>query len=200
MVWVRCGSIRTAGGDVHLIVGLGNPGRSYRETRHNIGFMMIDRIAEGLGVRVERLSGRSLICSVRFGGREILLAKPQTFMNLSGFAVRDLIQRGQFDLSQCMVIYDEISLPLGRTRFRPAGSAGGHKGMQSVLETLGTDRVPRLRIGIAGESPPDDVTRYVLGRFRKDELAVLEEVMDRCHTALEVFLEEGIDRAMALYN
>jgi len=185
---------------VHLIVGLGNPGRPYYKTRHNVGFMMIDRIAEELGGRVERLSGRSLVCSTSLAGREIMLAKPQTYMNLSGFAVRELVQRGQFDFSQCLVIYDEVSLPLGRTRFRPAGGAGGHKGMRSVLQSLGTEEVPRLRIGIAGESAVDDLTRYVLGRFKRDELAVLEEVLDRCYSALEVFLAEGIDRAMALHN
>ena len=185
---------------MHLIVGLGNPGRPYKKTRHNVGFMMIDRIAEALGERVERLNGRSLVCSTNFAGREIVLAKPQTYMNLSGFAVKELLQRGRFDLSQCVIIYDEISLPLGKSRFRPSGGAGGHKGMRSVLQALGTEKVPRLRIGIAGQAAVDDMTRYVLGRFKQNELTALEEVLDGCYSALEVFLAEGIDRAMALYN
>jgi PTH1 family peptidyl-tRNA hydrolase len=162
--------------------------------------MMIDRIAEALGERVERLNGRSLVCSTNYAGREIVLAKPQTYMNLSGFAVKELVQRGQFELSQCVVIYDEVSLPLGKTRFRPSGGAGGHKGMRSVLQALGTEKVPRLRIGIAGRAAIDNLTGYVLSRFKPNELTAVEEVLDSCYSALEVFLTEGIDRTMALYN
>jgi PTH1 family peptidyl-tRNA hydrolase len=121
-------------------------------------------------------------------------------MNLSGFAVQELVKRGNFDLSRCIVIYDEVSLPLGTTRFRPSGGAGGHKGMRSVLQALGTEQIPRLRIGIAGEAAVGDLTRYVLGRFKRSELLVVEEVLANCYSALEVFLEEGIDRAMSLYN
>lgn len=162
--------------------------------------MMIDMIAERLGERVERLNGRSVSCSTKVAGQEILLAKPQTYMNLSGLAVKELVQRGRFDLSECLVIYDEVALPLGQTRFRPGGGAGGHRGMRSILQSLGSEQVPRLRIGIAGESGVDDLTRYVLGRFKGSELVVVEEALDRSYSALEVFLVEGIDRAMALFN
>jgi len=185
---------------VHLIVGLGNPGRPYHKTRHNAGFMLIDRIAQGVGEKVERLNGRSLVCTASFAGKDVTLAKPQTYMNLSGCAVQELVKRGNFDLSRCIVVYDEVSLPLGTTRFRASGGAGGHKGMRSVLQALGTEQIARLRIGISGDAAVDDLTRFVLGRFKRSELVVLEGVLDRCYSALEVFLEEGIDRAMSLYN
>lgn len=185
---------------MHLIVGLGNPGRPYYMTRHNVGFMAIDRVADGLGEKVERLSGRSLVCSTRMAGKEVILAKPQTYMNRSGLAVRELVEKSQLDPSQCLVIYDEIALPLGTTRIRPSGGAGGHRGMRSILQSLGSEQVPRLRIGIAGEKIASDLTEYVLGRFQKDELVAVEEIVDRCYSALEVYLKDGIDRAMALYN
>jgi len=129
-----------------------------------------------------------------------MLAKPQTYMNLSGLAVQELVRQGQFDLSRSLIVYDEFSLSLGKIRFRPSGGSGGHQGMRSVLQLLGTERIPRLRIGIAGETAVDDLSRYVLGCFKKSELEVVEEVLERCCRALEVFLTEGIDRAMALYN
>ena len=185
---------------MHLIVGLGNPGRPYRRSRHNVGFMLVDRFADQLGEKVERLSGRSLVCSTSLAGSEIILAKPQTYMNLSGLAVRELVENSQLALSRCLVIYDEISLSLGRMRLRPSGGAGGHKGMQSILRSLGTEQIPRLRIGIGGETPIGDLTSFVLGRFSKDELVILEEVLEECTKALESFLIEGIERAMTGYN
>jgi PTH1 family peptidyl-tRNA hydrolase len=121
-------------------------------------------------------------------------------MNLSGYAVQELVERGHFELSQCVIIYDEVSLPLGKARIRPSGGSSGQKGMQSVLDVLGAQQIPRLRIGIAGDSMRNDLTRYVLDRFGRDELVAVEEVLDRCYSALEVFVSEGIDRAMTLYN
>lgn len=185
---------------MHLIVGLGNPGRRYAKTRHNVGYMMIDHIAGVLGEKVERLHGRSLICATDLAGTEVLLAKPQTYMNLSGYAVKELVKNERFELSRCLVIYDEVSLPLGKLRLRPSGSAGGHKGMQSVLQTLGTQQVPRLRIGIAPEQPVEDLTDHVLSRFRADEWATLEEVSRDCLGTLETLLTRGIDQAMTQFN
>ena len=185
---------------MHLIVGLGNPGRRYAKTRHNVGYMMIDHIAGVLGEKVERLHGRSLICSTNLAGTDVLLAKPQTYMNLSGYAVRELVSDERLDLSRCVVIYDEVSLPLGKLRLRPSGGAGGHRGMQSILQTLGSREVPRLRIGIAAEQPVGDLTEHVLGKFKADEWAAVDEVSEECLGVLEVFLTKGIDRAMTQYN
>jgi PTH1 family peptidyl-tRNA hydrolase len=121
-------------------------------------------------------------------------------MNLSGLAVRELLQRSQLEFSQCLVIYDDVSLSLGTTRLRPSGGAGGHRGMQSILRSLGTEQIPRFRIGIGGKTVVGDLTSYVLDRFSQDELVMLKEVLDESTKALEVFLGEGIERAMTLYN
>lgn len=185
---------------MYLVTGLGNPGSQYKKTRHNAGFMLVDRMAEQAGQSFERILARSLTCSLDVAGDVIVLAKPQTYMNLSGEAVREFCRHYSLDLNRLLMVYDEVALPLGTIRIRPSGSAGGHNGMESILGALQSEEVPRLRIGVSrGESPPD-YTEFVLSNFSGSEMKVLDEVLDRAIEAIHVFTKEGIDRAMALYN
>jgi PTH1 family peptidyl-tRNA hydrolase len=162
--------------------------------------MLLDRIAERSGQVVQRLSGRSLICAAELAGREVLLAKPQTYMNWSGLAVQELVLRGGFAPSDCLIVLDEIALPLGKIRLRPSGSAGGHRGMQSTLRLLGSEDWPRLRIGVSGADSVDNLSDYVLSTFAEEELELLQETLERSVSAVEVLLEQGMRKAMTLYN
>ena len=184
---------------MHLIVGLGNPGFWYRRTRHNVGFMLLDRLAERSGVKFGS-RGYSLVCEVTLADEEVLLAKPQTYMNLSGQAVRDLVQLHGFNLSECVIAYDEVALPLGKIRVRASGSSGGHKGVQSVIDRLGTQEIARLRIGIAGDEEIDDLSEYVLGKFRRKEHALLDETLERCVSVVDAWISEGVQQTMARFN
>ncbi len=183
-----------------LIVGLGNPGPRYQNTRHNAGFLLVDRLAERQGGIFRRDSKRALVCRTRWGERALFLAKPQTFMNLSGQAVRELLERLELEPSQLLVVYDEAALPLGKIRLRLNGSAGGHKGMQSILACLGTLEIARLRIGIAPPEAPEDLSDFVLSEFGKREWEEFQQVLDRAAEAVTTFLEEGPEQAMARYN
>lgn len=185
---------------MYLIVGLGNPGSRYENTRHNAGFMLVDRLAGRLGADFGRGPGKSLICRVELGDASVLLAKPQTFMNLSGGAVRELSRYYRAELSRLLVAYDEVALPLGRIRIRKSGSAGGHKGMASVIQALGAQDVARLRIGIRGERPARDLSRYVLSDFDRSETETLEQMLERAADAVQAVVSDGLERAMALYN
>lgn len=185
---------------MYLIVGLGNPGRRYRKTRHNVGFMLLDLLAEQWGGKFETFSAASLICRTESSGKEIVLAKPQTYMNRSGLAVKGLFSEFGVSPAESLIVYDEIALPLGKVRFRRSGSSGGHRGLQSVIDCIGSSDLPRLRIGIAGESPVDDLAGFVLKKFKFRERREVREVLESCRSSVEVFLAEGIDRAMALYN
>lgn len=182
------------------VVGLGNPGERYRETRHNLGFRVLESLARGLGVD---LAGTE--CNSRTGrrGDDLLLVQPQTYMNRSGYAVRCLVERHGFEPEDVLVVYDEVALPLGRLRLRPGGSPGGHRGMESVVETLRTDRVPRLRLGCGGEEGPpedEDLVGYVLSPFRPEELEVADEMVERAADACRAWLAEGIEAAMNEFN
>lgn len=186
---------------MHLIVGLGNPGPEYRRNRHNAGFMLVERLARMRRGEFRYFAGAdSLVCRTRIGGLEALLAKPLTYMNRSGLAVRELTARENVSNRDLLVAYDEAALELGRIRIRPSGSAGGHQGMQSVIDFLGTGEVPRLRIGVGQGPPGREMTDWVLSDFRKSEEAVLDEALERAAEAVEEFLSNGIDSAMALYN
>ncbi|UCF37326.1 MAG: aminoacyl-tRNA hydrolase [Acidobacteriota bacterium] len=185
---------------MHLIVGLGNPGHRYRKTRHNVGFMLLDLIADRAGLAFRTFAGSSLVCEARIADTEVVLAKPQTFMNRSGLAVRDLIRRFGAETADCLIVYDEVALPLGKIRFKRNGSAGGHNGMRSIIDVLGTPEFPRLRIGIQGESVIDDLSDYVLSKFKLKERRQLREILPMGADGIEVFISEGIDRAMAAYN
>jgi PTH1 family peptidyl-tRNA hydrolase len=183
-----------------LIVGLGNPGREYRQTRHNVGFMLLDRLAVKLNVRFTRLQSKALVASGTYAERKIILAKPQTFMNLSGQSVQGLVHFYKLPLENLLVVHDHLDLPLGTIRIRPDGGAGGQRGMESILERLGTDAFSRLRIGIGrppGRMEPAD---YVLQDFQEDEMAFISETLNRGVEAVLSFVTEGLDMAMNKFN
>jgi peptidyl-tRNA hydrolase, PTH1 family len=184
-----------------LIVGLGNPGIEYQFTPHNIGFLAIDRIAEQCGVMVENRHCQALTARARIGKEEVLLAKPETYMNLTGLSVVQLVRKYELDAQKdVLVVYDELDLPLGAIRIRERGSTAGHKGMESVVGSLGTQEVPRMRLGIAPDHPVKDGTRYVLSQFRKSQLVCLDEMLDKAAEAVNVIVNDSISAAMNRFN
>lgn len=183
-----------------LIVGLGNPGMEYAWTPHNMGFLAIDRLAEKGGIRVERPEAKSLIGRGTLAGKEVILAQPQTMMNLSGLAVRDLISRFEIELGNLVVLYDEVDLAAGVIRVLERGSAGTHNGMKSVIGSLETQDVCRVRIGIRPDHPLENLRAYVLHPMRKSELAVAAETIEMAAEAVETILSEGVTRAMNKFN
>jgi len=186
---------------VKLIVGFGNPGIEYQFTPHNIGFLAVDRIAEQCGVMVDNRHCKALTARARIGKQEILLAKPETFMNLTGLAVLELVRKYEVDpRKDLLLIYDELDLPLGTIRIRERGSSAGHKGMESVIGALGTEELPRMRLGIAPDRPLKDGTRYVLGQFRKSQLVPVDEMLEKTAEAVNVIVNDGISVAMNRFN
>jgi PTH1 family peptidyl-tRNA hydrolase len=183
----------------HLIVGLGNPGPEYLDTRHNVGFRVVEELARRWSVSL-----RAGACNARLGERDgTLLALPQTFMNRSGHSVRCLAERHGFEPERVLVVLDEVALPLGKLRLRPGGSPGGHRGLESILESLQTDRLPRLRLGVrAGGDPPpgQDLADFVLSPFAAGEREIVAEMVTRGADAAEHWLREGPEPAMARYN
>jgi PTH1 family peptidyl-tRNA hydrolase len=193
---------------VKLIIGLGNPGIEYQFTPHNAGFLAVDRIAEYCNATIANRRGRALTGKVKLAGHEILLAKPETFMNLSGLSAAALVHELQIPIpsQDVIVIYDELDLPLGTIRIRERGSANGHNGVKSISGALGTEEWLRIRIGV-GKPPLEDGREiksggkdYLLSPMRKQELAVLDEVLDRVRMAVEVILTKGPGPAMSEYN
>jgi peptidyl-tRNA hydrolase, PTH1 family len=184
------------------VVGLGNPGDRYQATRHNVGFRVVDELAAQERIAVRRLEGGALLGRGAIGGEPILLARPQTFMNASGEAVRVLCQKYDVDLDRLCVVCDDADLPLGRLRFRARGSSGGHKGLQSTIASLGSFEFPRLRIGIAGPSDARDrdLAEYVLEPFEPEERPVIEEAVGRAREAIVRWVTRGIDAAMLWTN
>ena len=180
---------------LRLLVGLGNPGREYRDTRHNVGFMLADRLAarERAPFRTEK----SWQAEVAHAG-DLLLCKPLTYMNLSGQAVRPLAQFYKIDAAQMLIVLDDMALPLGKLRLRPDGSAGGHNGLKSIIEHFGTPAVPRLRIGIG--TAPGEATGHVLGRFTLEENAALAQSLDRAVEAVDCLRTRGLEVAMNTFN
>jgi len=183
-----------------LIVGLGNPGFEYAWTPHNLGFLVIDLVAERAGIRVERPEAKSYVGKGRIGQQEVALAKPQTYMNLSGMAVRELAERYEVAAAQIVVVVDEVALPWGSLRIRERGSAGGHNGLKSVIGALGTDEFVRVRLGIQPDHPVGDLSAYVLHRMRKAELEAAAELVERAANAVECAVTEGVRRAMNQFN
>lgn len=185
---------------MHLIAGLGNPGERYRQTRHNAGFMLADRLARRWGAAFQESPLRAHLARTRVGHDEVLLVKPQTYMNLSGEALAPLMEGMKIEPRRLLVVYDDIDLPLGRIRLRRSGSSGGQKGMRSIVQALGTREVPRLRIGILRGERPEDVPEYVLSNFTEKETEALQEVLERAEEACQEWICGGIERAMSLYN
>jgi PTH1 family peptidyl-tRNA hydrolase len=186
--------------NVYLIAGLGNPGREYRDTRHNVGFMVIDRLAARLGVSFTRLESRALVTKGIYEGKRVILVKPQTFMNDSGSAVGALARYYKVPPENLMVTYDDVDLPFGSLRLRPAGGSAGQKGMRSIIERLGTEAFPRLRVGIGRPPGRMDAAAYVLQPFAKAETAEVPQVLDRAVSAILVFITGGIEKSMNQYN
>jgi len=186
---------------VKLIVGLGNPGIEYQFTPHNMGFLAVDRIAEQHGVRVSNRQCRALTGRAVIAEQEVLLAKPETYMNLSGMSVRELVREHAVDAAQdLIVIYDELDLPLGAMRIRQRGSSAGHNGMESIIGALGSDEFVRMRLGIGPDHPVKDGVRYVLGQFKKSQYAAVDQELDTAAEAVKVILDEGVAKAMNRFN
>ena len=185
---------------MRLIVGLGNPDPEYQWTPHNLGFMAVDELANRAAIRVERPEGKALVGRGKLAGEEILLAKPQTYMNLSGISVRELLAKYELDVSDLLVMWDEVQLPLGTIRIHPDGSAGSHNGAQSVINALGTQEFARLRLGCGPDHPLSSRREHVLRPMRKAELKVAAEMIDEAGDAVETMLTQGIDAAMNKFN
>lgn len=183
-----------------LVAGLGNPGRKYEQTRHNLGFRVVDHIAKQNDVTIKKKSGDSLVGGWTLDGEKILLVKPQTYMNRSGEAIRGLLKESRISAQDLVVVYDELDLPFGRIRIRPGGSAGGHRGALSILESLAGAAFFRVRVGIG--RPPDgvDPTHFVLDVFTADEAKHLETLVDRAAQAVICLLREGAETAMGRFN
>lgn len=186
-------------GDAFLIVGLGNPGRKYKNNRHNMGFMAIDLLAKAHGTALGRVQYKAITADFLLGEHKVILAKPQTYMNSSGDSVGPLANYYKVDNERVLVIYDELDLPLGALRLREKGSAGGHNGMKSVINHLGNE-FPRLRLGIGRPPGRMPVPAYVLQDFGRDEVPLVREVLDTAVRATETFIREGIALAMSRYN
>ena len=184
-----------------LIVGLGNPGIEYQFTPHNMGFLAVDRIADQLGVRVNNRNCRAQTARAVLDGQQVLLAKPETYMNLSGASVRDLVREYEAQPEQdLIVIYDELDLPFGSIRIRPRGSSAGHNGIASVIGALDTQEIMRIRLGVGPDHPVGDGARYVLSQFKKAQYPMLDEVLDAAAEAVRVILKDGIEAAMNRFN
>ncbi|MGD0609974.1 MAG: aminoacyl-tRNA hydrolase [Anaerolineales bacterium] len=186
--------------ETYLLIGLGNPGREYRENRHNIGFMLLDRLAVKLDTRFTRLQSKALVASATYQDLKLILAKPQTFMNLSGQAVQGLVRFYKLPLSNLLVAHDDLDLLPGTIRIRPDGGSAGQKGMASIIERLGTDVFPRLRLGIGHPPGQMDAADYVLQDFTDEERPVISETLNRAAEAAMLFVREGLDTAMNQFN
>ena len=185
---------------MHLIVGLGNPTKQYEGTRHNVGFDVIDMLADRYNISVDGRKGRALVGKGIIEGQKVLLVKPQTYMNLSGESVRELSDYYKIPAENIIVIYDDISLDVGQLRIRKKGSAGGHNGIKNIIANLGTDVFPRIKIGVGEKPKKYDLADYVLGHFSKEDRELMEEGYDRADHAVGMILNGEIEAAMNQYN
>lgn len=183
-----------------LIIGLGNPGNKYAGTRHNIGFEFIDKLAQKMSVRLGPGKGPFHVGKGRHAGYSVYLIKPTTYMNNSGDAVRQAVNWYKEDIGNCLVCYDDLDLDIGTIRLRPGGSAGGHNGIKDIIQKLGTNDFPRLRIGIGNEFPRGQQVQHVLSPFSEDEREVIEPTLDKAIDASFCFFREGIEEAMNKFN
>lgn len=183
-----------------LIVGLGNPGSRYRGTRHNVGWEVLERLARKHGIAIEEDTGWAEVGRGDIGPHRVVVARPMTYVNASGMAVQDLKRRFRVKPSDLFLIVDDLDLPLGRLRLRQKGTAGGHNGLRSVIEALGTDGFPRMRVGIGRPPGKTDAADHVLARFSAEERQMLNDALDRAVEALEVAIVDGVDVAMNRFN
>lgn len=183
-----------------LLIGLGNPGREYANTRHNFGFMLIDRLAVRLNARGMKVQSKAIVMNTTYEEYKLILAKPQTFMNLSGQSVQGLIHFYKIPLTNVMILSDDLDLPFGTIRIRASGGPGGQRGLSSILERLGTKDVPRLRLGIGRPPGRMDPANYVLQNFSRDDMQAISEILDHAADAVLAFVSHGLNKAMNEYN
>ena len=185
---------------MYVIAGLGNPGREYEGTRHNVGFMTLDALADKYNIDVREKAFKGLIGKGVIEGNKVILVKPQTYMNLSGECIRQVMDYYKVDPSECIVAFDDISLEPGKIRIRKKGSAGGHNGIKSIISCLGTDAFPRLKFGVGDKPKQMDLADYVLGRFNSEDEAIVAKELEKACNAIECMVTEGYDAAMNKYN
>ncbi|MGD9562584.1 MAG: aminoacyl-tRNA hydrolase [Pyrinomonadaceae bacterium] len=183
-----------------LIVGLGNPGAEYEKTRHNLGFMLVDLLAAEYGAQVKRSECQALVGRTEIAGEVAELVKPQTYMNLSGDAVKCLLQKEERGVERLVVISDDLALPFGKVRLRPQGTHGGQNGLRSIIDRLGTNEFIRLRIGIQPEHPISNAKNFVLERFAKGEAEKVDDILKTSAEAVRAVIRDGVDKAMAEFN
>lgn len=183
-----------------LIAGLGNPGEEYECTAHNLGFLVIDRVAARSGIKISRKDSMALVGQGRVAGKQVMLAKPQTFMNVSGPSVKALMAKHEIPVQDLIVVYDELDLPWKSLRIRPSGSAGGHHGIESVIRSVGNRDFPRVRLGIHGGSRERDGARIVLAQFKRAQKEELDELLDYASQAVESIIAEGVEKSMTKFN
>jgi PTH1 family peptidyl-tRNA hydrolase len=184
----------------YLLIGLGNPGREYRDNRHNVGFMFIDRLIVRLNARGMKVQSKAIVTTATYEERKLILAKPQTYMNLSGQSTQGLLNFYKIPMENMLIGHDDLDLPFGTIRIRPGGGPGGQKGMASTIERLGTKEFPRLRIGIGRPPGRMDPAAYVLQNFSREEMKVLSEIIDRAADAALTFVVDGLNKSMNKYN
>lgn len=185
---------------MYVIVGLGNPGKQYNKTRHNVGFDIIDMLAKEYDISVTKIKHKALIGEGRIGTEKVLLVKPQTYMNLSGETLIDIYNYYKVDLENIVVIYDDIDLDVGKLRIRKKGSAGTHNGMRSIVKCLGSTEFPRVRVGVSKPMPGQNLADFVLSRFRKEEADDLAMGLEKACNAVDCIIRENLDLAMNKYN
>jgi peptidyl-tRNA hydrolase, PTH1 family len=183
-----------------LVVGLGNPGKEYESTAHNLGFMVIDRLAERNGIRVTRKDSMAFVGQGTVAGKKVLLAKPQTYMNVSGESVQGLLVKNEVAPGDLVLVYDELDLPWQSVRIRPNGSAAGHRGVDSVIGCVGTKNFPRVRLGVHGGRREKDGAQIVLAKLKRAHRKELDELLDYASQAVESIIAEGVEKSMAKYN
>ena len=184
-----------------LVVGLGNPGPKYEWTRHNVGFLVVDELAERANLPVQKLKFKALTNTALIGGQSVLLMKPTTYMNLSGEAVGQAARFYKIPPERVLVISDDVALPQGKLRIRRSGSAGGHNGLKNIIAHLGSDQSPRVKVGVGGKPHPDsDMADWVLSKFTGPDKTAMEQTIDRAADAVTCLLAQGVDKAMASFN
>ena len=191
---------KTAGAE-WLVVGLGNPGAQYENTRHNVGFLALDEVAQAADVPVQKLKFKALTNTCTFAGSRVLLMKHITYMNLSGEAVGQAARFYKIPPERVLVFSDDVSLPVGKLRIRRSGSAGGHNGLKSIIQHLGTEAFPRIKIGVGGKPRPDyDMADWVLGKFSPEDSKLIDQMVQKAAQAAAYYIKEGPEKAMSLFN
>lgn len=185
---------------LYIIVGLGNPGKEYEETRHNTGFMVLDRLAEKYGIDVRKQKCKALLGQGEINGEKVILVKPQTYMNLSGEAVSEVMKFYKIEKENVIIIFDDIDLPVGKLRVKERGSAGTHNGVKSIVSLLGTTEFKRIKVGVGKQRIGEDLVNHVLGKFPKEDRVLLDEAIEKAVTATEMILEKGVAAAMNQFN